>query len=683
MAKKISRKKIIIAAIAAVIIVAVVLGLSAMSRMRAVMRADTVEVVEEIISGEASRGDIERQYVGAGTIADVGTKSVTLAGSIKLDTWQVKNGDYVQEGDILATVDKQSVLTAAEDLNTLIKSLDSAIESARWDTVSSTLRAPRAGRVKAVYASVGESVAEITEEYGALMLLSLDGRMAVELEESSLPLGAGVTVALESGEEVAGSVQSVTECVATVTISDEYGVPGETVRVSAGGKEVGTGELFIHSELKLTGFAGTVNTVNVAVNAPVSAGNTLITLVDTDYSGRYEKLLKQRAELEEEMQKLLTAYTLGGVTAEVSGRVSDIDETLAENEREDSAFTASVLEPAAPMGTQATDGNTSEDTENNGQTQEPTKDPDDGQQKDPQDTPSETKYVTVTGRVSEIKKAEDGTITLVLIPNGAQAEKREIALSELTGKMGDIKPEDIKEGDILTLIYKNSELISATVYQTQSGDTPEEDGEGGMPSGGASGGASGSMAGGGGMSGGMSAAGGTTSEETSYDYDKTLLCRITVYDEAEITVTADELDVRALTAGEEVTLTLDALPGESFTGEITEIDPVGENNGGSTKYSVTVTMPREENMLTGMNAAVYAVLEARESVLAVPTAALNEDAEGVYVYTGYIVREDALTSPVYVTTGLSDGEYTEILSGLTEGDTYYYRYADTIKYSFK
>lgn len=678
MAKKLSRKKIIIASIAVIIIVFAVLSFSTLSRMRRGMRADAVEVTEETISGEVTRGDIERQFIGAGTIADVGTKKVTLAGNITLDTWQVKNGDYVQAGDVLATVNKQSVLTAAEELNSLIKTLDSAIEAARWDAVSSTLRAARSGRVKAVYAETGDAVADIMQAHGALMLLSLDGRMAVELEESTLPLGAGVTVTLESGEEVAGSVQSVTEGVATVTISDEYGAPGETVRVSAGDKTVGTGELFIHSELKLTGFTGTVNTVNAAVNAPVSAGNTLITLINTEYSGRYEKLLKQRAELEEEMQKLLTAYTLGGVTAEVSGRVSDIDETLAESERDEDALTASVLEPAAPMGTMANENG------NGGGADTPTQPtaPDESDGDDPDAAPPEgdTKVTEYIGRVSEIKTAEDGTVSLIIIPNGEEAGSLEVTLKDLEGKTGNVKPEDIKTGDILSLRYENGVLVSATVYQTQGGDTPAAGGEGQMPS---SGGASGGMAAGGGMSGGgMAAASGTTGEETSYDYDKTLLCRITVYDTAEISVTADELDVRALSAGEEVTLTLDALPGESFTGEITELDPVGENNGGSTKYSFTVTMPREENMLTGMNAAVYARLEVREGVLRVPTAALNEDATGVFVYTGYNAREDTLTSPVYVTTGLSDGEYTEILSGLAEGDMYYYKYADTIKYIF-
>ena len=134
--------------------------------------------------------------------------------------------------------------------------------------------------------------------------------------------------------------------------------------------------------------------------------------------------------------------------------------------------------------------------------------------------------------------------------------------------------------------------------------------------------------------------------------------------------------------GQAVTVTLDALPGQSFDGEITEIDPNGENSGGSTKYSVTVTLPRTEDMLTGMNAAVRVQLRENDGRLLIPLAAVQEDANGIYVCTGYDKSSDEATDPIEITTGLSDGENVEVLSGLSEGDTVYYRYADTLEYSF-
>ena len=71
-----------------------------------------------------------------------------------------------------------------------------------------------------------------------------------------------------------------------------------------------------------------------------------------------------------------------------------------------------------------------------------------------------------------------------------------------------------------------------------------------------------------------------------------------------------------------------------------------------------------------------------EGLLLIPLAAVQEDADGIYVCTGYDKNSNEATAPVEITTGLSDGENVEVLSGLSEGDTVYYRYADTLEYSF-
>lgn len=671
MPKRISKKKLINALIALGVIAAVAATLAAFSRMRAAMAQPETEVEERLISGAVERGDISRTLSAAAVISDSGTTRVTLAGDIKLEKWAVEDGEFVEEGQLLATVDKTSVLAAAEELNTLMRSLDAAIESARYDTLSTAIRAPRDGRVKTVYATVGESVSEIVEEHGALMSLSLDGRMAVDIASPKLTLGAGVSVETENAGILPGMVLSVTEGVATVTVSDEAALPGEHVSVGIGDETVGEGELYIHNELKLTGFAGTVAAVNAAVNAPVSSGNNLITLTDTAYAGNYETLLEARRELEEDMQRLIAAYECGGIYAAESGRISDIDESLAE-EKADAGLNEAALTPAAPVGTKLDEPEQGTDPAT----------PDEKPTTPGDDDADKTTVVELIGRVSEIKTGDAGVTTLVLSLSGQTAGTHEVTLAELAGKTGAVSPETIKTGDILALRYENSVLVSATVYQGESGGTPEQDGAA-MPGGGMSG-----MSGGGSM-GGMSGMGGAGdasaaggADTADYSMEETALCTLTRYDATELSLSVDELDIGALHVGMELSVTLDALPGRSFTAVISGIDPVGVNNGGSTKYTVTATMPREEDMLTGMNAALYAALETRKGVLTVPTAALNEDSQGVYVYTSYDKREDSLGGKVYVTTGLSDGERTEIASGLDEGEGYYYRYADTIKYGF-
>ena len=63
-----------------------------------------------------------------------------------------------------------------------------------------------------------------------------------------------------------------------------------------------------------------------------------------------------------------------------------------------------------------------------------------------------------------------------------------------------------------------------------------------------------------------------------------------------------------------------------------------------------------------------------------PLAALVEDGTRTLVYTAYNEETDELLSPVEVQTGVSDGTDVEILSGLSVGDTFYYRYADEVSY---
>ena len=186
------------------------------------------------------------------------------------------------------------------------------------------------------------------------------------------------------------------------------------------------------------------------------------------------------------------------------------------------------------------------------------------------------------------------------------------------------------------------------------------------------------------MAGGMSGYG-TAAKTTAYDsYDTTKkdAAVITADEEMTVQIQVDELDIRTLETGMEATVTLDALPGSSFTGAVASINPYGENSGGNTKYTVTVTLPRDEKMLSGMNASVKITTGVSGTVPTVPAAAVVFDAGKSWLYTGYNEKTDTLTDPVEIQTGLSDGSLVELLSGLSEGSSFYYRYADSIEYSF-
>lgn len=670
-----AKKKLLISAAALILVLALVLML--LPRRKA-MPQSSVNVVKELITGTAETGSITETFVSGGTIAAVGAQSISLAGSVKLTGWAVSSGDYVEAGDLLATVDKSSVLSAISDLNELMAALDSAIESSRSDAVSSAIYAPASGRVKAVFVESGESVTDAMYENSALMLLSLDGRMAVDIDAGDMSPGTALTVTLSDGTELSGSVYSISEGTAAVTVPDTAAEYGDTVTVSYDGDVIGTGILRINNPLRVVGYAGTVSSVSVSAGAYVYSGQQLLTLTDTGYSARYETLLEKRRTLETQMQELFKAYETGGVYAASSGCVSELNEDIVTETNTVYASAAAysggsggikLLSSVSHIGRRAVLlSSESPDTGiQDSETPSPAPSGDPSPSPSPSPEPGEsTEYI---GKVTDIKENEDSTRTVtVSLTDGSRIELDSAQLGE--------KAAGIKTGDILALEYSPSgELINVTVYQNGSGgNTPG--GQDGMPGG--SGGMSGGMGGGSGV-----AMNGAQEAESDPDYimEETELCTLTPYDTAEISLTVDELDISRLSIGQPVTVTLDALPGQSFDGSITLIDPNGSSAGGDTKYTVTVSIARTQDMLEGMNASVTAELACHDGLLLIPAAALYEDAGGTYVYTG-TDKNGEPSGPVAVTTGLSDGTNVEITGGLSDGDSFCYLYSSALEYTF-
>ena len=149
-----------------------------------------------------------------------------------------------------------------------------------------------------------------------------------------------------------------------------------------------------------------------------------------------------------------------------------------------------------------------------------------------------------------------------------------------------------------------------------------------------------------------------------------------------IEISVDELDIVNIKKGQAATVSLDALPGQSFEGKISSVANEGTYDSGNTKYSITVLIDRTEQMYSGMNAGIRVETEDPAEYLTVPVAALSDEGGKTYVYTSYDEEKDELSGLTEVVTGKSDGEDVEIVSGIKKGDKVCYKYADTIEYTF-
>ena len=318
--RKVVRTIVIVIAVIAVALVLLVLGLR-----RNVQKRFAAEE-KEVLSYQVAPGTIHTLVSGSGVLAQVDEEEISVPAGVEIDEVFPEEGDTVTEGELLATVDMASVMSALSDTQDNLKTLDKKINSAKDDTASTNVTTNVAGRVKKIYAEKGDDVAACMTENGALALLSLDGYMAVDLETEGCKRGDTVAVTRANGTVVAGLVESVQNGSATVILTDNGPEYDEEVTVrDESGKELGKGKLYIHSPLAVTGYVGTVKSLSVRENGSVSSGSTVMTLTDTKTSANYDALLREREDLEETLMDLLTIYRDGAVLAKMDALVSSVE----------------------------------------------------------------------------------------------------------------------------------------------------------------------------------------------------------------------------------------------------------------------------------------------------------------------------------------------------------------------
>ena len=320
------RKRRIIVTVVSIVLVLAMIAVVGVSFLQRRVREQFASNQGEVLSYEVSTGSISTVVSGSGSLTDVDLNSITVPEGVEITEVKVKTNQAIAKGDILATVDMASVISAMADLQTQIEDLDEQLSDAEDDAASTTIYAGVTGRVKAIFGEAGASVADVMYEHGALALISLDGYMAVDIETDALTVGDGVTVKLSDEEEITGTVESVVGGKATILVTDNGPEYDEAVTVlNDEGTVFGTGNLYIHSALKVTGYAGTIASVKTSVNEKVSDTTRLFTLEDTDYSANYNSLLRERADLEATLLELLTIQRDGAVLATADGGVYSVD----------------------------------------------------------------------------------------------------------------------------------------------------------------------------------------------------------------------------------------------------------------------------------------------------------------------------------------------------------------------
>lgn len=757
------------------------------------------EETKEAQSAAAELGSISNTIVGTGNLALTDAQSQTIPSGIEIEEVLVESGDQVKKGDTIATVSKASVLKAVEETQEEIGELDDQISECQEDDDTETIDASVGGRVKLIHAAAGDDVTDVMLENDSLLILSLDGKMAVDIKTSGLEEGDTVTVTLSSGTQVTGTVQTVSGSTCTVTVTDNGTVYDDEVTVTdSDGKELGTGNLYIHEPLKVTGTTGTVSAVNISENESITSGTTLITLENSEGQVQYEQLLAQREAYSATLKKLLQLSKNQKITADISGTVQSVNVSAGSSDTSSgtdsgsssgnsggvstskmsyttssasaksvgrqnagsagsdnqagiirlSSATMSVIncssvsesepvdaEEAVEFVEESEDRFADDSNENNSGENNPGEDNSDEKSEttvltlkistegqSTADTLAVTAPVTGGAPTGEIAAA-DGSYTgnINWNPGDSSFQENTVYQAKVTLYAGEgysfadnsISAIDTGVVSGMTVSADGSTVtftitFPQTAKKTDSGnsgkDNLDDNSEDGKENGanGATDGESDKMQSGNGSStddsdqtsenknsnqsgtsqngnssgnqAGTAGSGGSsgTADLTSSAYSTDVEAFTISSDENMVlAVSVDELDINSVEIGQEAVVELDAIEDETFTGEVTAIGDTASASGGVAKYTVSLTIPKDDRMKQGMNASATITIDSRENVVTIPVNALQEEGSKVFVYTEQD-DDGNLSGEKEVTTGLSDGTTVEITDGLEEGETVYY-----------
>lgn len=698
--KKSKKKKII-----SLIVVVAVAGTSGAVVYRKVRRPVAAATeVSKVQTAEVKKENISNTITGTGNLELDDAEAVSIPSGLTIGDVLVESGDYVSAGTVLANVDSASVQTAMDEIQSELEELDEKIRTCQEDEDANAVVSSVSGRVKAIYVEEGSDVADIITEKGALIELSLDGYMAVSIEKTD-SVAAGGTV----------SSVSVTEN-ESVSADDELLVLEGTESSAEYEKLLLVRKARTETLQKLAQLArspqiiaeqdGIVQDVNVAASGTTSSESSAQSST-TSGAGNASQMAYTGQDLSDLTftQLSFDDGTTPVIVEETENNSDDTQDTVQDQQiafsivgNGNSTGSLAVIPAPVTGQTPVTDISASDGIYSGVITW----------------NPADSVFAAGTGykalvvlsaaegycfTTASIQGIETGTVSGVQISdngktlefqmvfpetavennnsgdqigdNGNSGQESDSTVTDGSTSQSSSNEQQSNEQQDTTGSTQNNENSSTTQNSAAAGNSNSQSAQAGQSTGSAGASASGTA--------GTADSTSTSKEDSTEDavdsasqYSTDVTAFTISPDENRLlSVSVDELDINSVELGQKAVVTFDAIEDQEFEGEVTKIGNTASVSGGVAKYTITITIPKDDKMKQGMNASATITIEDREDVLTLPMNALQEKGDRTFVYTE---KDDDgnLSGETEVTTGLSDGSTVEITDGLEEGTTVYY-----------
>ncbi|WP_028986799.1 efflux RND transporter periplasmic adaptor subunit [Thermicanus aegyptius] len=148
------------------------------------------------------------------------------------------------------------------------------------------------------------------------------------------------------------------------------------------------------------------------------------------------------------------------------------------------------------------------------------------------------------------------------------------------------------------------------------------------------------------------------------------VAEIANYQDYQMVIAVDELDISKVKVGQIADVTLNALPDQKLKGEVTKIAEEGTVNNGVATFDVTILLQESKGIRSGMTGEAVITVQEKQNVLYVPIEAVQKRGNQYMVLTAS--RNAGSTGEniqmKQVEVGISNEDYIEITNGLSEGD---------------
>lgn len=308
---------ILLAVVATIAVVLLILSNAIKRASAPVYTAYTVE-----------NGSVERTITGSGRLASADSQTLQLPGGVLVSSVPAKVGDTIKAGDVLATLDVDSLRDLAATTSKELSQLDYQISSRSSVTHVTT---PARGRVKYLPAAKGDDVLAVIGKSGALALISTDEKMQVAItSDQQLTLYSNVSVRWDGGKAT-GMLYEKTPSGYLVTLTDNGTPYQKTAQVYDGDVLLGEGTLDIHAPIAVLASGGEITNVAVKENDFVYANRQIFTLENAPAGASYDTAFSDRTEKAALYAQLLTYLQDPRVIAPVDGFIQEVKLTEGTN----------------------------------------------------------------------------------------------------------------------------------------------------------------------------------------------------------------------------------------------------------------------------------------------------------------------------------------------------------------